>query len=242
MAEKWKPSEEVRGRISQALNARGLNRQRLYKMVPGVSQSTIEKFMAGTGSQKTYMAILKALKIDDPDLLAPAGLASPEKGRYDRARVSGYEGSYTWIRPAFDNPAEICAFPVTMAWSDEKNCLVLRSGTEYDYSDEAIIHMPQHRSIHITNIEQGQCSLTIISYVNSKGHLFGLMLSLGWVGRGDNWSPMCVPVVFTQDPSLAIPTFGRFGPGQGHYERYAELLSRVKTDGYGEMLSAAGAA
>lgn len=218
------------------LRSRGLNRQRLYTMVPGVSQSTLEKFMAGTGSRKTYLAVLKALDLGDPDLPVQAGLASPEKGRYDRARVSGYEGSYTWIRPAFDNPADICAFPVVMAWSDEKNCLVLRSGTEYEYSDEAIIHMPQHRSIHITNIEQGQCSLTIISYVNSKGHLFGLMLSLGWVGRGDNWSPMSVPVVFTQDPTLALPKYARFGPGQEHYERYAELLSRVRQDGYGDML------
>lgn len=123
-----------------------------------------------------------------------------------------------------------------MAWSDEKNCLVLRSGTEYDYSDEAIIHMPQHRSIHITNIEQGQCSLTIVSHVNSKGHLFGLMLSLGWAGRGDNWSPMCVPVVFTQDETLAIPTYERLASGEGHYDRYSELLSRVKKDGYGDML------
>jgi len=236
MAEKWQPTESMLSNIKAAIKARGLTQDAFYDVCKQVSRSTLQKFMAGNGSPATYGAILKSLKISDPDFNIGQDIASEDLGRYDRSRVRGYEGNYTYVRPAFHNPLEICAFPVTMAWSETKTCLVLKAKTEYDYEVEALIHFPAHRSLHITDIEQGQCSLTIISHVNSGGHLFGLMLTLGWSGRGDNWSPMCVPVVFTQDRNLTAQELVKLSPGQDRYDKYLELLSRVKADGFGDMV------
>lgn len=225
------PSEDVIAQIIHEMKKNSVNRARLAERT-NLSMSTINNFFLKKATFRTQSIILGALKLPSTD--ASYTFSPDTHGHYTLSDVSGYIGKYILIRPAFDDPKCICAFPVELYWNTEDLCLKLRGSTEWEYDVEGDIYLPRHNYISISYREQGYATLITLSSVTENGNLYGLMLCLGWTG-GNNWVPMTVPAVLRQVSSFGSDDNGRLDATNQLYEQYNELLSRVVGHGYGVM-------
>lgn len=230
--ERIKRVENVRRRLAEL----GMRQRELHKKVPGRSPTTIDNFFLLRFSEHTAQAIERALGIEYAQEGALDERAAPEFGGYSKFQHQAYLGRYIYIRPVFSNSDEICAFEMHIQWSNQNKCLVIKGEDETKNTVLANICIPiESRYINFLNIESGFSGLSIVSTIDHNGYMFGMLLTLGYVG-GNNYMPACVPVVLIQlrqNQQIEGAEVGRIFRDNASYVRYSELLGRVSSEGYG---------
>ena len=102
--------------IQRHLDANGLARKDLIR--EHLSKSSIEKLFQGDFTERTLDKIEGILKIS---FRKPSAKDTADRsvGGYVFDAVEYLQGDYICVRPMFANPANINAYLITIAWSDE---------------------------------------------------------------------------------------------------------------------------
>src|SRR5215212_1388543 len=117
--------------IQRYLDANGLARKDLIR--EHLSKSSIEKLFQGDFTERTLNKVEGILKTSFQRPTAVRDdTASKSVGGYVFDAVEYLQGDYLCIRPMFANPANINAYLITIAWSDDQKCLVFEEKSRFD--------------------------------------------------------------------------------------------------------------
>src|SRR5215218_532700 len=125
-----KPDKKtIASAIQRYLDANGLARKDLIR--EHLSKSSIEKLFQGDFTERTLNKVEGILKTSFQRPSAAKDTAAKSVGGYVFDAVEYLQGDYLCVRPMFANTASFNAYLITIAWSDEQNCLVFEEKSRF---------------------------------------------------------------------------------------------------------------
>ena len=217
--------------IQRYLDANGLARKDLIR--EHLSKSSIEKLFQGDFIERT---------LDKVEGILKTTFRKSSAGRDDTAdrSVGGYvfdavdylQGDYLCVRPMFANPANFNAYLVTIAWSDERKCLVFEEKSRFDgkYRQKGTVHIPFGTAyMNLVSSSAGNVRTILLSLPDSDDLMRGIILTLS-NPKGSIYIPVAAPIVLrkAEEPELGIITENHRSHGE-----YQSSLATVLTEEFG---------
>jgi hypothetical protein len=220
--------------IQRHLDSNGLARKDLIR--EHLSKSSIEKLFQGDFTERTLNKVEGILK---------ASFQRQAEGREDTAAKSfgGYafdaveylQGDYLCIRPMFANPANINAYLISIAWSDERNCLVFEEKSRFDgkYRQIGTVYIPFGTSfMNLVSSAAGNVRTVLLSLPDSEGMTRGIINTLS-NPKGSIYIPVAAPIVLRKLRTAEEPELGVISPDHRRYDEYQSWLATVLTEEFG---------
>lgn len=186
--------EKVR-QIRDELDRRAWSQRRLADKAL-LGEATVFRLLKGDYSNKTLRKVERALDItlDDgtgDDLV----VADIEVGGYAKQLYEYYEGDYLCVKPAFKDDEQYYTYQMTIAWSDEKHCLVFQDkNPQYEQSGSIMVSQGT-QFLHFLTCDQGSARLiTAYHMPRTRKTIRGISLTLA-NPRGRVLYPAAYPIV-----------------------------------------------
>ncbi len=172
--------------------------------------------------------------------VAPRADAAQTLGGYTHANITGLEGRYLCLRPAFSSNGVINAYIVAIHWEDTESCLIFEEQGRVDagYTQRGRIYIPDGKPyMSLVTVERGAIRVIMVSRPEGDRSARGLIMTLSNPG-GVQFTPVSAPIVLKRIEE-ATPQLGFIKPDSPSYASYWQELETVMPD-YGFFAVASG--
>jgi hypothetical protein len=220
--------------IQRHLDANGLARKDLIR--EHLSKSSIEKLFQGDFTERTLDKVEGILKTS---FRAPSVVrqdtADRSVGGYVFATVEYLQGDYICVRPMFANPVRFNAYLITIAWSDERKCLVFEEKSRFDskYLQMGSVHIPFGTAyMNLVSSSAGNVRTILLSLPDSENMMRGIISTLS-NPKGSVYIPVAAPIVLRKLRASEEPELGVIAENHRRHEEYRSWLATVLTEEFG---------
>lgn len=227
--------KSIAGAIQRYLDANGLARKDLIR--EHLSKSSIEKLFQGDFTERTLNKVEGVLKTGFQRPSAAKETASKSVGGYVFDAVEYLQGDYLCIRPMFANPANINAYLITIAWSDEQKCLVFEEKLRFDgkYRQQGTVYIPFGTSfMNLVSSSAGNVRTILLSLPDSDDMMRGIISTLS-NPKGSIYIPVAAPIVLRKLQPAETPELGVIAAANSRYREYQAWLATVLTEEFGKF-------
>jgi hypothetical protein len=220
--------------IQRYLDANGLARKDLIR--EHLSKSSIEKLFQGDFSERTLNKVEGILKTSfrGPSA-AQQDTADRSVGGYVFDTVEYLQGDYLCVRPMFANPANFNAYLVTIAWNDERKCLVFEEKSRFDgkYRQTGTVHIPFGTAyMNLVSSHAGNVRTILLSLPDADDMMRGIISTLS-NPKGSVYIPVAAPIVLRKLRKAEQPELGIIAENHRSHEEYRSWLATVLTEEFG---------
>jgi hypothetical protein len=230
-----KPDKKaIAGAIQRYLDANGMARKDLIR--EHLSKSSIEKLFQGNFTERTLNKIEGILKTSfQKQATLREDTAAKSVGGYVSDAVDYLQGDYLCIRPMFANPANVNAYLITIAWSDEQKCLVFEEKSRIDgkYKQKGTVYIPFGTSfMNLVSSNAGNVRTILLSLPDSDDMMRGIISTLS-NPKGSIFIPVAAPIVLRKLRKAEEPELGIIAENHRSHDEYRSWLATVLTEEFG---------
>jgi hypothetical protein len=220
--------------IQRHLDANGLARKDLIR--EHLSKSSIEKLFQGDFTERTLNKVEGILKTSFQQQSATReDTAAKSVGGYIFDTVDYLQGDYLCVRPMFANPESFNAYLISIAWSDEQNCLLFEEKSRFDgkYRQKGTVYIPFGTSfMNLVSSTAGNVRTVLLSLPDSEGMMRGIINTLS-NPRGSIYIPVAAPIVLRKLQATDVQDLGVIAPEHRRYADYRSWLTTVVSEQFG---------
>ena len=229
-----KPDKKaIASAIQRYLDANGLARKDLIR--EHLSKSSIEKLFQGDFTERTLNKVEGILKTSFQRQATVKDTAAKSVGGYVFDAVEYLQGDYLCLRPMFANPANFNAYLITIAWSDEQNCLMFEEKSRFDgkYRQIGTVYIPFGTSfMNLVSSSAGNVRTILLSLPDTEDMMRGIISTLS-NPKGSIYIPVAAPIVLRKLRAGEEPELGVITAGHRRYGEYQSWLATVLTEDFG---------
>ena len=229
-----KPDKKaIASAIQRHLDANGLARKDLIR--EHLSKSSIEKLFQGDFTERTLNKVEGILKTSFQRQPTPGDTAAKSVGGYVFDAVEYLQGDYLCLRPMFAKPANINAYLITIAWSDEQKCLVFEEKSRFDskYRQIGTVYIPFGTSfMNLVSSSAGNVRTVLLSLPDTEDIMRGIISTLS-NPKGSIYIPVAAPIVLRKLQPGETPELGVISRENSRYSEYQSWLATVLTEEFG---------